>query len=59
MERITQGINLKNTKSAKKVIQAQQLHNKLKKNVEDVYDLLSCKKTHKEYKEQGKTKLSN
>ena len=59
MERITQGINLKQAKPAKKVLQAQQLHNKLKKNVEDVYDLLSCKKTHKEYKEQSKTITSN
>ena len=56
MERITQGINLKHAKSAKKVLQAQQLHNKLKKNAENVYDLLSCKKTHKEYKEQFKTR---
>lgn len=59
MERITQGINLKQAKPAKKVLQAQQLHNKLKKNVEDVYDLLSCKKTHKEYKEQFKTITSH
>jgi len=50
MERITLGIKLKHAKPAKKVLQAQQLHNKFKKNVEDVYDLLSCKKTHKEYK---------
>ena len=55
MERITLGIKLKHAKPAKKVLQAQQLHNKLKKNVEDVYDLLSCKKTHKEYKDQSKT----
>ncbi|CAG5099020.1 Oidioi.mRNA.OKI2018_I69.XSR.g16178.t2.cds [Oikopleura dioica] len=50
LEEITQGINLKYTKPAKKVLQAQQLHNKLKNNVEGVHDLLSCKRTHKEYK---------